>query len=237
MFTRMSRKRFMWCPSRVTASISRSMANCAYTAAAPAEMNGRSSRRAFRIAIATLTFCAKRWPWTRSTSAASISEPPGGRFTVRPTQATRGTLSYAICRPCSPWKRKPCHERQAPRSCSFLRDFRRAEDAFHARSRSSRIMITVVLPPHLRTLAHVSGDVQLDLGAEPTARSLLDALETRYPMLQGTIRDHATQERRAYVRFFACEQDLSHESLDTPLPAAVASGAEPFFIIGAIAGG
>jgi len=98
-------------------------------------------------------------------------------------------------------------------------------------------MITVVLPPHLRTLAHVSGDVQLDLGAEPTVRSLLDALETRYPMLQGTIRDHATQERRAYVRFFACEQDLSHESLDTPLPAAVASGAEPFFIIGAIAGG
>lgn len=98
-------------------------------------------------------------------------------------------------------------------------------------------MITVVLPPHLRALAHVSGDVEFELAGKPTMRSLLDAIEARYPMLQGTIRDHATNERRAYVRFFACEQDLSHESLDTPLPAAVVSGAEPFFIIGAIAGG
>ena len=98
-------------------------------------------------------------------------------------------------------------------------------------------MITVVLPPHLRTLAHVSGDVEIELPGKPTMRSLLDALEARYPMLQGTIRDHATNERRAYVRFFACEQDLSHEPQDTPLPAAVLSGAEPFFIIGAIAGG
>ena len=98
-------------------------------------------------------------------------------------------------------------------------------------------MITIILPPHLRTLAHVSGDVEIELPGKPTLRSLLDALEARYPMLQGTIRDHATNERRAYVRFFACEQDLSHEPLDTPLPAAVASGAEPFFIIGAIAGG
>lgn len=98
-------------------------------------------------------------------------------------------------------------------------------------------MITVVLPPHLRTLAHVSGDVEIELKGKPTMRSLLDAIEARYPMLQGTIRDHATNERRAYVRFFACEQDLSHEPLDAPLPAAVISGAEPFFIIGAIAGG
>ena len=98
-------------------------------------------------------------------------------------------------------------------------------------------MITVVLPPHLRTLAHVSGDVEIELPGKPTMRSLLDAIEARYPMLRGTIRDHATNERRAYVRFFACEQDLSHEPLDTPLPAGVVSGAEPFFIIGAIAGG
>lgn len=98
-------------------------------------------------------------------------------------------------------------------------------------------MITIILPPHLRTLAHVSGDVEIELSGRPTMRALLDALEARYPMLQGTIRDHATNERRAYVRFFACEQDLSHEPQDTPLPAAVISGAEPFFIIGAIAGG
>lgn len=98
-------------------------------------------------------------------------------------------------------------------------------------------MATIILPPHLRTLAHVSGDVEIELAGKPTMRSLLDALEARYPMLRGTIRDHATNERRAYVRFFACEQDLSHEPQDTPLPAAVVSGAEPFFIIGAIAGG
>src|SRR5579863_395168 len=114
----------------------------------------------------------------------------------------------------------------------------RARFARSALGRSAEFaMITVVLPPHLRTLAHVSGDVELELAGAPTLRSLLDALEARYPMLQGTIRDHATLERRAYVRFFACEQDLSHEPLDAPLPAAVASGAEPFFIIGAIAGG
>lgn len=98
-------------------------------------------------------------------------------------------------------------------------------------------MITVVLPQHLRTLAHVSGDVQLDVPAPMTMRSLFDALEARYPMLRGTVREHGTLERRAYVRFFACEQDLSLESPDTPLPDAVVSGKEPFFIIGAIAGG
>lgn len=98
-------------------------------------------------------------------------------------------------------------------------------------------MITVVLPPHLRILAHVDGDVTVEVASPVTQRSLLDALEVRFPMLRGTIREHETLERRAYVRFFACEQDLSHESPDAPLPDAVAAGKEPFFIIGAIAGG
>ena len=98
-------------------------------------------------------------------------------------------------------------------------------------------MITVVLPPHLRTLAQVDGDVELEVQGPVTQRSVLDALEARFPALCGTIRDHVTQERRPFLRFFACEEDLSHESPDAPLPAAVASGKEPYFIIGAIAGG
>ena len=98
-------------------------------------------------------------------------------------------------------------------------------------------MIRIVLPAHLRTLAKVSGEVQLTVAGPVTQRSILDALEARYPMLQGTIRDHVTQERRAFVRFFACQEDLSHESPDAPLPDAVASGAEPFLVVGAIAGG
>jgi len=98
-------------------------------------------------------------------------------------------------------------------------------------------VILVVLPAHLRTLAHVQGDVTLEVAAPVTVRSVLDALEARFPMLRGTIRDHVTLERRPFLRFFACEEDLSLEPPDTPLPEAVASGAEPFFIIGAIAGG
>ena len=98
-------------------------------------------------------------------------------------------------------------------------------------------MIRVELPPHLRTLAKVSGEVLLDVPGPPTPRAILDALEARYPVLRGTIRDHVTQERRAFIRFFACSVDLSHDSPDTPLPAAVAQGAEPFIILGAIAGG
>lgn len=98
-------------------------------------------------------------------------------------------------------------------------------------------MILVVLPPHLRTLAGVKGDVELPVEGEVTRSSILDALETRYPMLRGTIRDHVTGERRPFLRFFACGEDLTHESPDKPLAAAVASGAEPFYIIGAIAGG
>lgn len=97
--------------------------------------------------------------------------------------------------------------------------------------------IRVVLPPHLRTLAKISGDVELNIEGQVTQRSILDALEARYPMLRGTIRDHVTQQRRPFLRFFACEGDLSHESPDAPVPDEVASGKEPFFIIGAIAGG
>ena len=98
-------------------------------------------------------------------------------------------------------------------------------------------MIRVVLPAHLRTLARVDGEVKLDVECPVTQRSVLDALEVRYPMLRGTVRDHATLKRRAFVRFFACERDLSHESPDAPLPDAVATGAEPFLIVGAMAGG
>ncbi|HET7205813.1 MAG TPA: MoaD/ThiS family protein [Terriglobales bacterium] len=98
-------------------------------------------------------------------------------------------------------------------------------------------MIRVALPFHLRTLAHVGPEVTVEVHGQVTQRSVLDALEMRYPMLQGAIRDHVTQQRRAFLRFFACEEDLSHESPDTPLPEAVASGKEPFIVIGAIAGG
>ena len=98
-------------------------------------------------------------------------------------------------------------------------------------------MIRVVLPAHLRTLAHVQGEVKLEVQGQVTLRSVLDALESAYPMLRGTMRDHVTQQRRPFVRFFACEEDLSHESPDAPLPDAVATGAEPFLVVGAIAGG
>jgi molybdopterin synthase sulfur carrier subunit len=101
----------------------------------------------------------------------------------------------------------------------------------------NQVVIRVVLPAHLRTLAKLGGDVELEVMGPVTQRAVLDALEARYPMLQGTIRDHVTQERRAFVRFFACQEDLSHESPDAPLPDAVASGAEPFLVVGAIAGG
>jgi molybdopterin synthase sulfur carrier subunit len=100
-----------------------------------------------------------------------------------------------------------------------------------------QIMIRVILPHHLRTLAQVGAEVQLEVVGQPTQRSVLDALEARCPMLRGAIRDHVTQQRRPFLRFFACEQDLSHEPPDAPLPDAVASGAEPFIVLGAIAGG
>jgi sulfur-carrier protein len=98
-------------------------------------------------------------------------------------------------------------------------------------------MIRVVLPPHLRALARVGGEVEVEVAAPVTIRSIVDALEARYPMLAGTIRDHSSKERRPFLRYFACQEDLSHESIDTPLPEAVASGREPLLIVGAIAGG
>jgi sulfur-carrier protein len=98
-------------------------------------------------------------------------------------------------------------------------------------------MIRVVLPAHLRKLAHVEGEVTLDVAGRVTQRAVLDALEARYPMLRGTVRDHVTHRRRPFVRFFACAEDLSHEPPDAPLPEAVATGAEPFLVVGAMAGG
>jgi len=98
-------------------------------------------------------------------------------------------------------------------------------------------MIRVIIPPHLRTLAKVDGEVTLEIGGQVTQRSILDALEAKYPMLMGTIRDHDTGKRRAFLRFFACEEDLTHDSPDAPLPDAVVSGKEPFVVLGAIAGG
>ncbi len=98
-------------------------------------------------------------------------------------------------------------------------------------------MIRVVLPAHLRTLARVDGEVRLDVDGQATQRAVLDALEARYPMLRGTIRDHVTQQRRAFVRFFACEEDLSNDRPDDPLPEPVAKGTEPYLVVGAMAGG
>ena len=98
-------------------------------------------------------------------------------------------------------------------------------------------MIRVILPFHLRNLAQVGGELTLEVDAPVTQRSVLDAIEERYPMLRGTIRDHVTKQRRPFLRFFACEQDLTHESPDAPLPETVVSGAEPFIVLGAIAGG
>ncbi len=99
------------------------------------------------------------------------------------------------------------------------------------------VMVRVILPSHLRTLARVGSEVTLEVEGPVTQRSILDALETRYPMLQGTIRDHVSKQRRPFLRFFACQEDLSHEPPDAPLPDAVASGAEPFLVVGAVAGG
>ena len=98
-------------------------------------------------------------------------------------------------------------------------------------------MIRVLLPPHLRTLASVDGEMELEVNGVVTQRSILDAVEARYPMLRGTIRDHVSKQRRPFIRFFACEEDLSHDSPDTPLPDVVAVGTEPFLVVGAIAGG
>ena len=110
-------------------------------------------------------------------------------------------------------------------------------DAAGPRPSPGTSLVRVVLPAHLRRLAQVDGEVRLSVTGHPTQRSVLDALEARYPMLRGTIRDHATKRRRAFVRFFACERDLSHEPPDAPLPASVADGTEPYLVVGAMAGG
>ena len=102
---------------------------------------------------------------------------------------------------------------------------------------AGEVMVRVVLPSHLRRLARVAGEVTVSIPGKPTQRLVLDALETRYPVLRGTIRDQGTGRRRAFIRFFACERDLSHEAPDTPLPDPVTTGAEPFMVVGAIAGG
>jgi molybdopterin synthase sulfur carrier subunit len=99
------------------------------------------------------------------------------------------------------------------------------------------VMVRVILPLHLRTLAQVDGEVELAVDGAPTQRTILDALEARFPMLRGTIRDHTTQQRRAFLRFFACNEDVSHQSPDEPLPSPIAIGLEPFMVVGAIAGG
>src|SRR5262249_14854316 len=118
-------------------------------------------------------------------------------------------------------------------------DAHRAASAGRRRGRGpdAAMTVRVVLPSHLRTLARVDHEVKLDVAGVVTQRSVLDALEARYPMLRGTIRDQVTHQRRAFVRFFACEEDVSHESVDAPLPEAVATGAEPFLVVGAMAGG
>lgn len=123
---------------------------------------------------------------------------------------------------------------------SIRADARTSTDApssTDARMSSDAPTIRVVLPPHLRELARINGEVRLEIDGPITQRSVLDALERRHPQLRGTIRDHAGQERRAFVRFFACSEDLSHESPDEPLPKEVASGTEPYLVVGALAGG
>ncbi len=139
--------------------------------------------------------------------------------------------SCGICRQCSPSRRRLSRKFSHSRSGVF------ASGALRSSLQGRLIMVRVVLPFHLRNLAHVGAEVTLAVDGQVTQRSVLDALEAQYPMLQGTIRDHVTKQRRAFLRFFACEEDLSHESPDAPLPAEVASGKEPFLVVGAIAGG
>ena len=163
------------------------------------------SRRACRNAIATSTFCAMRWPSTRSAGAACTSARPAGKSTYRAMQAITGGRSFGP--PGSALGRSP--------------------DA---------AVIRVVLPANLKVLAHVSGELRLDVAGVVTQRSVLDALEAGFPMLRGTIRDQATQRRRPFVRFFACERDL-YGVADAPLPEAVAAGTEPLLVVGGMAGG
>src|SRR6266481_9895915 len=165
--------------------------------------------------------CATRWRSTHSTSAACISAPPAGRCTRRLMPETAGLRLCAIFRRCCRWRCRRWHESRR----------------YDHTDRINTKMIRVILPQHLRTLAHVGSEVTVEVEGPVTQRSVLDAIEARYPMLRGTIRDHVTQQRRPFLRFFACEEDLSHESPDAPLPEAVVAGKEPLLIVGAIAGG
>src|SRR5271165_2119297 len=237
MCTRTSRRPSMWCPSRVTASTFRPMANCACFAAAPAATSGRHSPRACRNRTAKSTCCAMPWPSTRSINAASISAPPAARSTPPPTLETAGPPLSAICQRSCRSKCRRCPDSSVSDGREGTASAVPFEPAMYHGTGDESSMIRVILPPHLRTLAQVRGDVELEVQGPVTQRSVLDALELRYPMLCGTIRDQVTQQRRPFLRFFACEEDLSHLSPDTPLPHSVASGSEPLIILGAIAGG
>src|ERR1700687_3580152 len=185
--------------------------------------------------------CATPWPSTRSMRAVYISAPAVDRCTPRPTPETTGLPSCEICRPCCPSRCRHCHDLGKPNPFAPVpaREGRTLVPLSVSETGEGRglFMIRVVLPAHLRKLARVDREVQLDVTGQVTQRTVLDALEARYPMLRGTIRDQVTQQRRPFVRFFACEEDLSHEAPDAPLPNAVAPGPEPFLIIGAMAGG
>ena len=190
-FTPTNRRRSTSFRSRAIRSTIPPKESCASTAAAPAATNGSRSPTACRSAIATSTCCATRWPSTRSIRAAFTSAPPAARSTRRPTRATTGLRSSATCRPCSPSRCRRCHDPRRP------------------------------AVPSATSGAASAAKSMLDVPGPVTQRSILDALEARYPMLCGTIRDQVTHKRRAFLRFFACRRDLSHESPDTPLPEAV----------------
>src|SRR5207244_3387422 len=158
-------------------------------------------------ATATSTCCATRCRWTGSRTAASTSAPRAARSTAHPTAATPGLRSCATCRRCCRSRCRRWHDG----GCDMTE-------------------IRVVLPGHLRTLAHVGAEVSLDVVDPPTLGGVVEAVEAAYPVLRGTIRDQATGKRRSFVRYFACNSDLSHDPPDTPLPAQVVSGAEPFMV-------
>src|SRR5262245_44214884 len=195
--------------------------------------------------------CATRWPWIPSMNAAFISERRAVRFIVRRTAAIRGTPSCAIFRRYCPSRCRrlneiPKSKIQAPEKFPAP-SFKRAGGVFGFRTWSfseggnlvlgAFSMIRVILPFHLRNLARVDGEVELEVAAPVTVSAVIDALEARYPVLRGTIRDHGTLKRRPFVRFFACKEDLSLDPPETKLPDAVVSGDEPFLIVGAMAGG
>src|ERR1700747_230257 len=149
--------------------------------------------------------------WIRWTNVEFISARLAGKCAFQQMPAIRGRRLCGICRRCFRWRHKSFEKGAA--------------------------MIRVVLPPHLRGLARVKGEVTLDVAGTVSILSVLDALEAKYPMLEGTIRDHGTRQRRPFLRFFACAEDWSHDPLDKPLPEVVAQGKEPLLVVGAIAGG